>query len=62
MFLAGDLVKEAIDAFITGHEWSKAKKVASEFDPRCVGFGLSEKPVKGNILQKKAHLSAGSLR
>ncbi|MPC89587.1 Intraflagellar transport protein 172 [Portunus trituberculatus] len=34
MFLAGDLVREAIDAFITGHEWSKAKKVASEFDPR----------------------------
>ncbi|KAK8378095.1 hypothetical protein O3P69_018808 [Scylla paramamosain] len=38
MFLAGDLVKEAIDAFITGHEWSKAKKVASEFDPRYESY------------------------
>ena len=34
MFLQVDLVKEAIDAFIEGEEWNKAKKVASELEPR----------------------------
>ncbi|KAK4305876.1 hypothetical protein Pmani_022262 [Petrolisthes manimaculis] len=34
MFLAGDMNKEAIDAFITAQEWNKAKKVASELEPR----------------------------
>ncbi|XP_021109553.1 intraflagellar transport protein 172 homolog [Heterocephalus glaber] len=29
-----DLVKEAIDAFIEGEEWNKAKRVAKELDPR----------------------------
>ncbi|XP_050690071.1 intraflagellar transport protein 172 homolog [Eriocheir sinensis] len=38
MFLAGDMVKEAVDAFIAGREWSKAKKVASEFDPRYESY------------------------
>ena len=36
MFLQVDMVKEAIDAFIEGEEWSKAKKVASELEPRLV--------------------------
>ncbi|XP_076029417.1 intraflagellar transport protein Oseg2 isoform X2 [Oratosquilla oratoria] len=34
LFLAGDLVKDAIDAFIAGEEWGKAKKVAKELEPR----------------------------
>jgi len=28
------MFKEGIDAFITGEEWNKAKKVAKEFEPR----------------------------
>ena len=28
------MVKEAIDAFIAGEEWGKAKKVARELEPR----------------------------
>ena len=38
LFLAGDLVKEAIDAFISGQEWNKAKKVARELEPRLVPY------------------------
>uniref|UniRef100_A0A2K6G5V0 Intraflagellar transport protein 172 homolog n=1 Tax=Propithecus coquereli TaxID=379532 RepID=A0A2K6G5V0_PROCO len=33
-YLNLDLVKEAIDAFIEGEEWNKAKRVAKELDPR----------------------------
>ncbi|CAL4073000.1 unnamed protein product, partial [Meganyctiphanes norvegica] len=38
LFLAGDLVKEAIDAFILGQEWNKAKKVARELEPRYESY------------------------
>ena len=34
LFLSGDMVKEAIDAFIAGQDWAKAKKVAKELEPR----------------------------
>ena len=34
MYLKVDMIKEAIDAFIVGEEWSKAKKVARELEPR----------------------------
>ena len=34
MYLKVDLIKEAIDAFIAGEEWNKAKKVAKELEPR----------------------------
>ncbi|XP_053566907.1 LOW QUALITY PROTEIN: intraflagellar transport protein 172 homolog [Bombina bombina] len=34
LFLNMDLIKEAIDAFIDGEEWNKAKRVAKELDPR----------------------------
>nr|XP_039330556.1 intraflagellar transport protein 172 homolog isoform X2 [Saimiri boliviensis boliviensis] len=34
LYLNLDLVKEAIDAFIEGEEWNKAKRVAKELDPR----------------------------
>lgn len=34
LYLNMDLVKEAIDAFIEGEEWNKAKRVAKELDPR----------------------------
>ncbi|KAM4693761.1 LOW QUALITY PROTEIN: intraflagellar transport protein 172 homolog [Discoglossus pictus] len=34
LFLNMDLIKEAIDAFIEGEEWNKAKRVAKELDPR----------------------------
>lgn len=33
-YLANDMVKEAIDTFIIADEWSKAKKIAREFEPR----------------------------
>ncbi|KAK7085982.1 hypothetical protein SK128_023173 [Halocaridina rubra] len=38
LFLAGDLIKEAIDAFISGQEWNKAKKVARELEPRYESY------------------------
>ncbi|XP_071532014.1 intraflagellar transport protein 172 homolog [Panulirus ornatus] len=38
LFLAGDLIKEAIDAFIIGQEWNKAKKVARELEPRYESY------------------------
>ncbi|XP_069035784.1 intraflagellar transport protein 172 homolog [Lepisosteus oculatus] len=34
LYLNIDLIKEAIDAFIEGEEWNKAKRVAKELDPR----------------------------
>uniref|UniRef100_A0A8C5J9F3 Intraflagellar transport protein 172 homolog n=1 Tax=Junco hyemalis TaxID=40217 RepID=A0A8C5J9F3_JUNHY len=34
LYLNLDLVREAIDALIEGEEWSKAKHIAKEFDPR----------------------------
>ncbi|XP_020839464.1 intraflagellar transport protein 172 homolog isoform X1 [Phascolarctos cinereus] len=34
LYLNLDLVKEAIDAFMEGEEWNKAKRVAKELDPR----------------------------
>ena len=34
------MYKEAIDAFIAGEEWSKAKKVAKELEPRYIGILL----------------------
>ena len=34
LYLQVDMIKEAIDAFIEGEEWNKAKKVAKELEPR----------------------------
>ena len=34
LYLNLDLIKEAVDAFIEGEEWNKAKRVAKELDPR----------------------------
>lgn len=34
LYLTLDLVKEAIDVFMEGDEWNKAKRVAKEQDPR----------------------------
>ncbi|NWI06050.1 IF172 protein, partial [Tichodroma muraria] len=34
LYLNVDLIREAIDAFIEGEEWGKAKHMAREFDPR----------------------------
>ncbi|XP_067120573.1 intraflagellar transport protein 172 homolog [Centruroides vittatus] len=34
MYLRIDKIKEAIDVFMAGEEWSKAKKVAKELEPR----------------------------
>ncbi|VDI67558.1 intraflagellar transport protein 172, partial [Mytilus galloprovincialis] len=34
LYLTVDLIKEAIDMFIVGEEWNKAKKVAKELEPR----------------------------
>lgn len=36
-----DLVKEAIDVFIEGEEWNKAKRVAKELEPRSHSDPLS---------------------
>ncbi|XP_074541957.1 intraflagellar transport protein 172 homolog [Halichoeres trimaculatus] len=34
IYLNVDLIKDAIDAFIAGEEWNKAKRVAKELEPR----------------------------
>ncbi|XP_078598147.1 intraflagellar transport protein 172 homolog [Branchiostoma floridae x Branchiostoma japonicum] len=34
LYLSLDMVKEAIDAFMDGEEWNKAKRVAKELEPR----------------------------
>uniref|UniRef100_A0A4W6DEM9 Intraflagellar transport protein 172 homolog n=1 Tax=Lates calcarifer TaxID=8187 RepID=A0A4W6DEM9_LATCA len=34
LYLNMDLIKEAIDVFIEGEEWNKAKRVAKELEPR----------------------------
>ena len=34
MYLNVDMIKEAIDAFIAGEEWNKAKTVAKKLEPR----------------------------
>ncbi|KAL7872215.1 hypothetical protein SRHO_G00071980 [Serrasalmus rhombeus] len=38
LYLNLDLIKEAVDAFIEGEEWNKAKRVAKELDPRLEGY------------------------
>ena len=32
------MIKEAVDAFISAREWGKAKKVASELEPRLESY------------------------
>ena len=34
LYLRVDMIKEAIDVFMAGEEWNKAKKVARELEPR----------------------------
>ena len=34
LYLGVEMVREAVEAFIAGEEWSKAKKVARELEPR----------------------------
>ncbi|KAB7506029.1 Intraflagellar transport protein [Armadillidium nasatum] len=38
IFIAGDQIKEAIDAFIAAREWNKARKVAQELEPRYESY------------------------
>lgn len=38
MYLQVDMIKEAIDAFMAGDEWNKAKKVAKELEPRLEAY------------------------
>ena len=38
MYLQVDLIKEAIDSFIEGGEWNKAKKIAKELEPRFEAY------------------------
>ncbi|MEQ2256463.1 hypothetical protein ILYODFUR_024390, partial [Ilyodon furcidens] len=38
LYLNMDLIKEAIDAFIEGEEWNKAKRVAKELEPRYENY------------------------
>ncbi|KAK3091661.1 hypothetical protein FSP39_021624, partial [Pinctada imbricata] len=38
MYLNVDLVKEAIDMFISAEEWNKAKRVAKELEPRLEAY------------------------
>uniref|UniRef100_UPI003AACFFE7 intraflagellar transport protein 172 homolog isoform X1 n=1 Tax=Centroberyx gerrardi TaxID=166262 RepID=UPI003AACFFE7 len=38
LYLNLDLIKEAIDVFIEGEEWNKAKRVAKELEPRYEGY------------------------
>lgn len=36
VFVCADMMKEAIDAFIAGDYWSKARKLSSELDASYV--------------------------
>ncbi|ESO08535.1 hypothetical protein HELRODRAFT_74793 [Helobdella robusta] len=36
LYLQADLIREAVDAFMTGEEWNKARKVATELEPRLL--------------------------
>uniref|UniRef100_A0A3Q3IYM6 Intraflagellar transport protein 172 homolog n=1 Tax=Monopterus albus TaxID=43700 RepID=A0A3Q3IYM6_MONAL len=38
LYLNMDLIKEAIDVFIEGEEWNKAKRVAKELEPSYEGY------------------------
>lgn len=38
LYLAVELIKEAIDCLIDGTEWKKAKKVATEMEPDLVPY------------------------
>ncbi|XP_076128236.1 intraflagellar transport protein 172 homolog [Alosa pseudoharengus] len=38
LYLNLDLIKGAVDAFIAGEEWNKAKRVAKELDPRLEDY------------------------
>ena len=38
LYLGVEMVREAVEAFIAGEEWSKAKKVARELEPRLEAF------------------------
>ncbi|XP_074640366.1 intraflagellar transport protein 172 homolog [Tubulanus polymorphus] len=38
LYLSVDLIKEAIDTFMDGEEWNKAKKVAKELEPRYESY------------------------
>ena len=38
LYLGVEMVREAINAFISGEEWAKAKKVAKELEPRLEGY------------------------
>lgn len=33
LYMACDLVKDAIDAYMKGDEWSKARKIARDYEP-----------------------------
>lgn len=34
LYMTCDLIREAVDAYIKGEEWSKARKIAKEYEPR----------------------------
>ena len=38
LYMGVEMIKEAVDAFIAAKEWSKAKKVASELEPRLESY------------------------
>ncbi|KAM9496806.1 intraflagellar transport protein 172 homolog [Clarias gariepinus] len=38
LYLNLDLIKEAVDAFMEGEEWNKAKRIAKELDTRLEGY------------------------
>ena len=38
LYLGCEMIKEAVDAFIAGEEWAKAKKVAKELEPRLESY------------------------
>ena len=38
LYLGTEMIKEAVDAFIAGEEWAKAKKVAKELEPRLESY------------------------
>ena len=50
LYLGVEMVREAVEAFISGEEWAKAKKVARELEPRLEA--LVDEKYKHNLRNK----------
>lgn len=49
LYLSVDLIKEAIDVFMDSEEWSKAKRVAKELEPRLAHSHLAARSFLSHV-------------